>query len=201
MLLCMSTGWSELPVCPQPQEGHEIDWTKSEAGAKEQTVAKGTKCSQSCLALRQPFKSKGTRLRPYTQPQDINLLILDSRALTGMSHQTLALLPPSHPMAQPFTPQQSLSPWVHILSVLNSTSALPLETKHQPKEVRRLRNWVKGTLWIRTWLHGTNLLRERGWSRGTFSTQPRTKRNQVGASQTLQEEWIPVWFYRWGTTT
>lgn len=128
------------------------------------TVAKGTKCSQSCLALSQPFKSKGTRLRPYTQPQDINL-ILGSRALTGMSHQTLALLPPSHPTAQPaqpFTPQQSCSPQIHILSVLNSTSALPLETKHQPKEVRRLRNWVKEVLWIRRWLHGTIPLGESG---------------------------------------
>lgn len=200
MFLCMSTDWSELALCLQPQEGHEIDWTKSlEAGAKEQTVAKGAKCSQSCLAFSQLFKSKGTHLRPYTQPQDINLLILGSRALTEMNH--LALLPPSRPTSQPFRPQQSRSPQVHILSVRNSTCALPLETKNQPKEVRRLRNWVKEALWIRKWLHDTNPLGESRQARGTFSTRPRTKWNQVGASQTLQEEWIPGWFYRWGTTT
>lgn len=195
-----SAHWSELAVCLQPQEGHEIDLTKSlEAGAKRQAVAKGTQCSQT-LALGQPSKSKGTCRQPCTKPQDINL-ISGSWVLTGMNHQTLALLPPSRLMSQPFIPQPLHSHQAHVLSVLSPTSALPLETEHQPKEVRRLRNWVRVMLWIRKRPRCTDPFGESGWARGAFNTQQEPK-EASGVPPTLckRNRYLDTSVCRWGTT-
>lgn len=149
-ILCMSAHWSELAACLQPQEGRETNLIGLlEAGAEK----KGSKCSRGPLpsANLSNQREHAAKLIPNTTGHQSPHPRLPC-VLAGMNHRAFPFLPTACPMSQPFILQPLRSRRIHILSVLNSTSALPLETKHQPKQVRRLRNWVRDTSRTRKWL-------------------------------------------------